>query len=54
MTGTYNNEIDIVRCTVKLCTTSGDLLFLYFAYSAFKKVQQFRLMITDALASNIE
>lgn len=45
----------VVRCTVKLCTTSGNLfLFFVFAYSAFKKLQQFRLMITDALASNIE
>lgn len=29
VTGTHNNEIDIVRCTVKLCTTSGNL-FLFF------------------------
>lgn len=29
VTGTYNNEIDIVRCTVKLCTMSGNLLIVF-------------------------
>lgn len=54
MTGTYNNEIDIVRCTVKLCTMSGNLLIVFVCLQCTLETTPIRLMITDTLASNIK